>query len=267
MSHEQTSESKLNEPTTIKGLVKQCRERDIEVSQQINKIQLEQNNLVNTTEIMEKKLCSIENTLQSILERLEILGPPKANLEKIMPFSFVSPNPKVHTAPHSQPSSPPLSKRPTYMPPFRPRPATSRTIPNFKPFPSLSQYSTANNFTRLLPSRNDLPSSNQDNTTDFKCSFYPKKNADFPTTSRLPDGRLNLDLRKQNSATPTTNQEEMVKLIWPEAKLASDVEHIGETSNKNKVMIKSELRLIIADRSVFLKLREIQTLFQTALIP
>ncbi|RKF74211.1 hypothetical protein GcM1_240024, partial [Golovinomyces cichoracearum] len=115
--------------------------------------------------------------------------------------------------------------------------------------------------------RNDLPSSNQDNTTDFKSFFYPKKNADFPTTPRLLDGRLNLDLRKQDSATPATSQEEMVKLICPEAKLASDVEHIEETSNKNKVIIKSELRLIIADRSGFFKLREIETLFQTALIP
>ncbi|RKF78580.1 hypothetical protein GcM1_210049 [Golovinomyces cichoracearum] len=205
MSHEQTSESKLNEPTTIKSLVRQCRERDNEVSQQINKIQLEQNNLVNTTEIMEKNLGLIKNTPQSVLERLEILGPSKANPEKILPFSFVSPNPKVHTAPHSQPGPPSLSKRPIYMAPFRPRPATSRIISNFKPFPSLSQYLATNNFTRLLPSRNDLPSSNQDNITDFKCFFYPKKNADFSTTPRLPDGRLNLDLRKQNSATPATS--------------------------------------------------------------
>ncbi|KAI0997575.1 hypothetical protein K3495_g10612 [Podosphaera aphanis] len=101
----------------------------------------------------------------------------------------------------------------------------------------------------------------------FNSFFYPKTDADFPSSSRLPDGRLNLDLRIQQSAAPLTEQEKMVKLIWPEAKLAGDAKHIGETSSKNKVTIKSDLRLIVGDSSVSTKLREIQTLLLTALIP
>ncbi|RKF54452.1 hypothetical protein GcC1_211022 [Golovinomyces cichoracearum] len=71
MHHEQTSESIYVEPTTINGAVKHCRDRDINVLQQINKIQIKQNNLLNTTNVMDKKLGSIENSLLSILERLE----------------------------------------------------------------------------------------------------------------------------------------------------------------------------------------------------
>ncbi|POS87651.1 hypothetical protein EPUL_000829, partial [Erysiphe pulchra] len=107
---------------------------------------------------------------------------------------------------------------------------------------TFTPFSLTFNPTIRTVSEKDPPISKYKNPTDFKCFFYPATKSDFPSISRLPNGKLNLDLR-HNTATPATEQETTIKLIWPEAKVASHVEHMGETNNKNKVVVKLELPL------------------------
>lgn len=59
----------------------------------------------------------------------------------------------------------------------------------------------------------------------------------------------------------------MIKSIWPDAKAKSDLYNYTGTSDSNKLFIKQDLRLVKADHTIFSKLKKIQTLFQTSLIP
>lgn len=59
-----------------------------------------------------------------------------------------------------------------------------------------------------------------------------------------------------------TSLEAFVKGIWPEAILERDINNDTFTSRKNKVVIKPEWRLDVADEKIFDKLSEIQSVFQ-----
>ncbi|KHJ32295.1 hypothetical protein EV44_g1239 [Erysiphe necator] len=69
---------------------------------------------------------------------------------------------------------------------------------------------------------------------------------------------------------PTTiicRGEMFVKRAWPEALFPQDVQDDVYTSVKNKVVLKPEWRLVVANSEVFNKLTQIQNALQIALIP
>lgn len=82
---------------------------------------------------------------------------------------------------------------------------------------------------------------------------------------RDSSGRLKLvDKEENRNLSPG---EKFVRKAWPEAIFPQDIQDDAFTSVKNKVILKPEWRLIVANADVFKKLSNIQNALQIALIP
>ncbi|KAI0998968.1 hypothetical protein K3495_g9225 [Podosphaera aphanis] len=188
MSFEGKSEEKYSEPTTIKALVKHCRERDIEISRKFGEIQAEQAKAIDEKtlerilektldskleKIMESKLEGILGNPMDRLEKKEPAGPPEPPADSINPPAQPLFNPKLHALADAEQNSPPLAKRPTYLPPFRPRPKTAKPPLFFTPLfpPQNPSEITAD----PPPSRVEPSYDNVTNSADFKCFFFRKQ--------------------------------------------------------------------------------------------
>ena len=83
---------------------------------------------------------------------------------------------------------------------------------------------------------------------------------------RNTQGRLNISTPTEDD-TNLTPGELFVKKAWPEAVFPDDLHDESFTSVKNKVVLKPEWQLIVANSDVFKKLSLIQSALQIALIP
>jgi hypothetical protein len=72
---------------------------------------------------------------------------------------------------------------------------------------------------------------------------------------RNESGKINYDTL--TSKYYITEQEERVREIWPDLVVASEAATFGYCQDKNKISIPAHLKLIIVDKDVFGKLREI----------
>ncbi|KAI6246987.1 hypothetical protein HI914_04835 [Erysiphe necator] len=91
------------------------------------------------------------------------------------------------------------------------------------------------------------------------------KDEKIDTIKRDQYGRIQLsDFAHNNNLS---RGEMFVKRAWPEAIFPQDVQDDVYTSVKNKVVLKPEWRLVVANSEVFNKLTQIQNALQIALIP
>ncbi|EPQ61884.1 BgtAc-30005 [Blumeria graminis f. sp. tritici] len=99
-------------------------------------------------------------------------------------------------------------------------------------------------------------------------SSHPK-NPDYTDSDAI---KRNTQGRLDTSATNDIGEnltlgERFVKRAWPEAVFPNDLNNKSYTSIKNKVVLKPEWQLVVANSEVFTKLSSIQNALHLALIP
>ncbi|VCU39000.1 Bgt-20204 [Blumeria graminis f. sp. tritici] len=95
------------------------------------------------------------------------------------------------------------------------------------------------------------------------------KNPDYTDNDaikRNKQGRLDTSATNDIGENLTPG-EKFVKRAWLEAVFPNDLNNESYTSVKNKVVLKPEWRLVVANSEVFTKLSSIQNALQMALIP
>lgn len=105
-----------------------------------------------------------------------------------------------------------------------------------------------------------LPRNSEDN---LKTIPKEEKNRE----SILRDNLGRIQFSDHGDEKNLTQGEKFVKRAWPEAVFPNDIQDAAYTSVKNKVVLKPEWRLIVANGEVFNKLHHIQNALQMALVP
>ncbi|KAI1006412.1 hypothetical protein K3495_g1802 [Podosphaera aphanis] len=199
----------------------------------------------------DERLEKFEKWTNELFERLENLA--IQNSSRKQRENIVQPKDSLHTSSKPSMQYPESTVTPLPLSPSH----TSK----------LFDTTTTQSFTNRTALENHTSAPQKDLTSTFKWSLYPHDNKPDNSSKRLPDGSLNLNYKPTRYVSNLTEQERMVKSIWPDAKAKSDLLNFTGTSDKNKTFVRQELQLVRADHTIFAKLKEIQTLFQTSLIP
>ncbi|RKF81154.1 hypothetical protein GcC1_029033, partial [Golovinomyces cichoracearum] len=97
-------------------------------------------------------------------------------------------------------------------------------------------------------------------------SLKQGNNTDKDFIKRNKQGRLDISATSDISENLSSG-EKFVKKVWPEAVFPHELDNETFTSAKNRVVLKPEWRLVIANGEIFTKLSNIQNALQMALIP
>ncbi|KAI0997342.1 hypothetical protein K3495_g10845 [Podosphaera aphanis] len=195
----------------------------------------------------ESRLEKSENLLQLVVDRLDSLTNLITSNVSVAPKSdLIEAHPRVDKG--KQPEIPKAAQISSFVPSAIKK---DLSIPE-------TQRSLFERHRKPLQPTSPPPQSKPDQTDpSFKWSLHPLDQGTDRSLVRLSDGSLNLDYRPVRYASNLSEQEKMIKSIWPDAKAKSDLYNYTGTSDSNKLFIKQDLRLVKADHTIFGKLKEI----------